>query len=61
MIQVESLKDYLNKDEFLYITYKIYNLTRKISKYYQNYESWYWRKQIPRINTKERNILFIRK
>lgn len=60
MIQVESLKDYLYKDEFLYLAYKIYNLTSSISEYYQDYENWYWTKQIPRINSEERNILFIR-
>ena len=60
MIQIESLKDYLNKDEFLYLAYKIYNLTSSISNYYQNYEIWYWTKQIPRINSEKRNILFIR-
>lgn len=60
MIKIESLKNYLNKDEFLYLTYKIYNLTSSISDYYQNYENWYWLKQIPKIKSEERNILFIR-
>ena len=60
MIKVESLKDYLNKDEFKKLVTNIYKTTKFITDDYPNYKDWFYNKQIPGIVTSERDILFIR-
>lgn len=47
-MKIESLKDYIGKDNFEEITKQIYNIT-DFSLDYPNYESWFFSKQIPRV------------
>lgn len=60
MIKVESLKDYLDKDEFKNLVTTIFKATKFITDDYPNYKEWFYNKQIPGIATGERDILFIR-
>lgn len=48
MIKIESLTDYIDKDDFEEITKQIYNIT-DFSSDYPDYESWFFSKQIPRV------------
>ena len=59
MIKIESLKDYIGKDNFEEITKQIYNIT-DFSLDYPNYESWFFSKQIPRVLEKTGEIFFIK-
>ena len=60
MVMVESLKDYLDKDEFKKLVTTIFNTTKFIGDDYPNYKNWFYNKQIPGIALGERDILFIR-
>ena len=54
MIKIESLKDYIGKDNFEEITKQIYNIT-DFSLDYPNYESWFFSKSTRK---NWRNILY---
>ena len=58
-MKIESLKDYIGKDNFEEITKQIYNIT-DFSLDYPNYESWFFSKQIPRVLKKNGEIFFIK-
>lgn len=63
MIKIESLKDYiseLNKDDFFSLAFNIYETIEFLSSDYPKHKEWYFKKQLPAINTGERNILFVR-
>ena len=59
MIKIESLKDYIGKDNFEEITKQIYNIT-DFSSDYPNYESWFFSKQVPRVLEKTGEIFFVK-
>ncbi len=61
IIKIESLKDYINSEEFIKLAIKIYELTSFNCSDYPEYKEWYFNKQLPEtINTDKRNILFVR-
>lgn len=57
MIKIESLTDYIGKDDFEEITKQIYNIT-DFSSDYPDYESWFFSKQVPRVLEKTGEIFF---
>ena len=56
MIEIESLKDYLNKEEFQKLVKSIYKITDFITEDYPDYKE----KQLDGVLNGERNILFVR-
>ena len=60
MIEIESLRDYINKDEFKKLVKSIYKITSFITKDYPDYKDWFFKKQLDGVLKEERNILFVR-
>ena len=60
MIEIESLKDYLNKEEFQKLVKSIYKITDFITEDYPDYKEWFFKKQLDGVLNGERNILFVR-
>lgn len=63
MVKIESLKSYINildKDEFIKLAKKIYDITDFICEDYPKHKEWYFHKQLPRIFTSSGEILFAR-
>lgn len=63
MLAIESLRDYiniLNKEDFNTLANNIYKITESSDEDYPNRKNWYFTKQLPNIESGERNILFVR-
>ncbi len=60
MIKIESLKYYLDREEFKKLVTNIFKTTKFITDDYPNYKNWFYNKQVPGIASGERDVLFIR-
>ena len=58
--KIESIKNYIETEEFLSLADQIYNLTKHLNNSYPNYKDWFYNKQLKESLSPNRNILFVR-
>lgn len=58
--KIETIKEYIDKKEFIVLSDELYDLTKHLNDSYPNYKDWFYNKQLKESLTPNRNILFVR-